>query len=45
MDIEIPSRRYNLFSMEKHDALYRLRGNSPIIIKRSDKGPCCVCLG
>ena len=45
MDIEIPSRRYNLLSMEKHDALYRLRDNSPIIIKRSDKGPCCVCLG
>ena len=37
MDIEIPSKRYNL-TRDKRDALYSLKDDPSIIIKGVDKG-------
>ena len=40
--IQIPSKRYNNFTNEEHDALYSLRDDSTIIIKGADKGSVVV---
>ena len=41
LDIEIPSKRYNL-NKEQCDALYSLRDDSTIIIKGADKNSVVV---
>ena len=41
LDIEIPSKRYNL-NKEQRDALYSLRDDSTIIIKGADKNSVVV---
>ena len=42
LSIQIPSKRYNNFTNEKHDALYSMRDDSTIIIKGADKGSVVV---
>ena len=42
LDIEIPSKRYNNLTKDKHNSLYSLKDNPSIIIQGADKGSVVV---